>query len=411
MNSPARRDDPLGWSPERLIHRQTYIDLIRSYLADYGSQRNLARALGLSEPYLSYLLEPVRRADRGQREHWSALLSAAGYEAAEAFKYVKTPSEARAQQIAGLLGCDSDRREALLEEVRLARRARRPPRFAQPMPDSQATAALRVIGDIHQTALYSTAELQTASSYARVWELAQGLPASIDPACNPAEFAQVLMFLHDTAQALGRADLALGFARRAIGALPVPPGATREPAPVTRLRVNALLAEAVSLNTLGLHRFALLSVAYAQSLPGLGEEPATWQRSLHEQRLTAMAWQPRVSRYEADAVADQARSLVPGDLVLQAGITRRLLDVYLARLAGRASRRADQLADELQEVSPTGAAISPMRRAQILRTLARYHQQRKTSQDTTEQLISECLRITTEANLIHERAELIREFA
>src|SRR5215469_10389159 len=41
-----RPGDSRGWSPERLIHRQTYIDLIRAYLADYGTQRDLARALG-----------------------------------------------------------------------------------------------------------------------------------------------------------------------------------------------------------------------------------------------------------------------------------------------------------------------------------------------------------------------------
>jgi hypothetical protein len=411
MNAPARCDDPRGWSPERLIHRQTYIDLIRSYLVDYGSQRNLARALGLSEPYVSYLLEHARRAGTGQHEHWSVLLTAAGYEVAEAFKYVKTPSEARAQQIAGLLGCDRDRREALLAEVRLARRPLNPSQFARPMSASQANAALRVIGDTHQAALYSTAETETASSYARVWDLARDLPASIDPGRDPAEFAQALMFLHDTAQALGRPDLALGFARQAIGALSLPAGSAREPAQVTRLRMNALLAETVSLNTLGLHRSALLSAAHAQTLPGLLEEPGTWLRSFLEQRLTAMSRQPRASLYEAEAGADQALGLVCDDHVLQAGITRRLLDVYLTRLTGRASRRADQLAADLRHVGRTDAIMSPMRRAQILRTLARYHQQRTADHAATEQLVGDCLRITTEANLVHQRAELVREFA
>jgi len=36
-----------AWDPERLIHRQTYIDLIRAYLRDYGSQHDLARALAM----------------------------------------------------------------------------------------------------------------------------------------------------------------------------------------------------------------------------------------------------------------------------------------------------------------------------------------------------------------------------
>ena len=170
MSASAQRGDSRGWSPDRLIHRQTYIDLIRSYLADYGSQRNLARALGLSEPYVSYLLEPARRSHGLRHEHWSVQLSAAGYQVAETFTYVKTPSEARAHQIAALLGRDRDRREALIEEVRQARRAHLPPQFGQPISASQASAALRVIGDVHQAALYGTTEAETASSYARVWE-------------------------------------------------------------------------------------------------------------------------------------------------------------------------------------------------------------------------------------------------
>lgn len=411
MNVSTWLGDPRGWSPARLIHRQTYIDLVRSYLDDYGSQRQLARALGLSEPYVSYLLEPVRALDGPRDEHWSVQLSAAGYQVAEAFKYVKTPSEARARQIADLLCQDRDRRDALLEEVRQARRADRPPQFRHLISAGQANAALRVIGDVHQGALYGTTEAETASSYARVWELARDLPAAIDRGHAPAEFAQALMFLHDTAQALGRPDLALSSARQAIGGLPTPEGRRvgEVHTPVTRLRVNALLAEAVSLNTLGLHQSALLTVTYARILPGLDDEPGIWLRSFLEQELTAMASQPRVSRYQADAIADQALGLVPDDPVLQAGITRRLLDIYLSRMTSRIARRADRLADDLRSASTDGT-MSPLRRVQVLRTLARYHQRRLADQATAEGLIGNCLHIVTEACLIQERRQLVREF-
>jgi hypothetical protein len=406
----GRRDSPPDWAPERLIHRQTYIDLIRAYLSDYGSQRDLARALGLSEAYVSYLLEPLRLANDRTAAHWSVLLAAAGYEIAETFKYVKTPSQARAARISRLLTSDAERRDVLVEHIRLSRGHAGPAPFARPLQAVHAQAALRVIGEIHQAALYSPAGPETAASYARVWELARDLPTSIDPGRDPAEYAQTLMYLHDTAQALGRPDVALGFTRQALRALSVPGRQSREPHAVTRLRVNAFLAEAVTLNTLGLRRVALRSITHAETMPGFGEEPEVWLRSFLEQRLTAMSALPRVSRYDADSIAEQALSLVPGDRVLQAGVTRRHLDVYLTRQSARSGRKAGRLAEELRSAVSAGITMSPMRHAQILRTLARYHL-RMSDRAATEHLIRDCLRVTTEANLVHQRAELVREFA
>ena len=210
-----------SWDLDRLMHRQTYIDLIRAYLVDYGSQRDLACALGFSEAYASYLLEPLRLTSGGRQSgHWSVLLCAAGHEVAEAFKYVKTPAEVRACQIAEQLLTDADRRDVLLYHINMARRAARPPPDSPAMSAGAARAALEMVGEIHQAALYDPAEPVTASSYARVWAQARYLPAQIDSRLNPAEHAQALMYLHDTAQVLGRPDLALGFARQAIRVLP-----------------------------------------------------------------------------------------------------------------------------------------------------------------------------------------------
>jgi transcriptional regulator with XRE-family HTH domain len=403
-----RPGDPCSWSPDRLIHRQTYTDLIRAYLADYGSQREFARVLGLSEPYLSYLLEPVRVPDMRKAEHWSVLLAKTGYEIAEAFKYAKTPSQARAERIARLLTSDAERRDVFLEHVRLARTASSREPLTATLPTGQAQAALRVIGDIHQAALHSPAGADTVSSYASVWELAAPLPAAIHPRHDRADYAQALMYLHDVAQALNRPDLGIGFARRAIAALPLPDRPGCEPPQETRLRVNAFLAEVVTLNTLGLHRQALGSIDHAETLPGFAVEPETWLRSFLEQRLTALAWLPRSSRYAIDALADRALSLVPADQILRAGVIRRQLDAYLTRLTPRSARAADRLAIELRLAIAPDATTSPMRRAQILRTLARLHRQ-SGDHATTGQLIGDCLAITTEANLLHQRSALIRE--
>lgn len=398
------------WDPERLIHRQTYISLVRAYLLDYGSQHDLARALGLSEAYASLLLAPLHLgASRHEVVHWSALLLAAGYEVAEAFKLIKTPSLARAQQIADHLCTDAERREVLLHHINLARGSVKPSAPATaPLSASEADAAIRAIGDVHQVALYHSSEASTAASYAQVWRKALATSEAIDPWHNPAGHAQVLMFLHDTAQALGRADLALGFARKAIRITSA--GTSRRLSDdLIRLRINAMLAEAVSLNTLRLPREAATTIDHAESLPGYNREPDVWQRSFLEQRLKSVTGSMRASIYSSESTAEAALCLASGDTILQAGIKRRLMDVYLRKPTGRNRRIADELAYDLWEAA-NSSGISPLRRAQVLRTLARYSALTG-DYATMTATISECLRVTIDANLIHQRQELAREFA
>lgn len=398
-----------SWEPERLAHRQTYIDLIKAYLGDYGSQRDLARALGVSEVYISYLLKPVRLAEGHPAAHWSSLLAAAGYEVADAFRFAKTPSQTRARQIAEHLVTDADRRAALLYHVAMARQPVRPAAAGlQPLAGTEVRRALRAVGDIHLDALGNPVESVAAASYARVWRHARNLPAGVDPRRYPVDHAQALIFLHDTAQVLGRADLALGFARRALAVLPEDKHGNAIDYGAARLRINAILAEVVSLNTLALPAQASGASTHAESLTGFRDEPQTWLRSFLEQRLASMAALPRASRYEAESTADMALSLVPADGIVQAGIRRRLMDVYLTRLTARVARRAGPLASALSGAVAPGTGMSPLRRAQILRTLARYH---CLAGDRGEavRLIAECLRVTSDANLIHQRAELIRE--
>lgn len=86
------------------------------------------------------------------------------------------------------------------------------------------------------------------------------------------------------------------------------------------------------------------------------------------------------------------------------------MDIYLTRLTARNRRKTDQLADRLRPVVATGSAISPLRRAQILRTLARYSRSVKDTAGTAA-MVTECLRVTAEANLIHQRRELVRDFS
>lgn len=217
------------------------------------------------------------------------------------------------------------------------------------------------------------------------------------------------MFLHDSAQVLGRADIALGCARKAIGILQSNRTGTASSDDPVRLHINARFAEVVSLSTLGLRNEARVAIASTEPLRGYRHEPETWLRSFLEERLNSITGF-RASIYDAERTADMALHLVPDDAILQAGVTRRLMDIYLTRLTARNRRKAEQLADRLRPFVTPGFAMSPLRHAQILRTLARYSRSVKDTAGTAA-MVGECLRVTAEANLIHQRRELIRVFS
>lgn len=395
----------------RAFHRQMYVDLIRAYLRDYGSQKDLARALRLSEAYVSFLIEPLRQPDSARRiSHWSWVFDSADYQIADAFKYAKTPSRSRARQMADELSTDSDRRDVLLHHVEFARPGRHltgePP---TPMSADEVSEVLRLIGDQHQVALHSPDESANRAAYGQVWAQTRRLAESIDPLRMPVEYAQSLMFLHDAAQVANRPDLALGYARRAVSALSASRSGVRQRDAVVRLRINALLAEAVSLNTLGLRSDSMAVIGHAARLPGYHDEPESWLRSFLEQQLTALAADQRVSIYLAESIAEQAQSLVPGDTVLRAGINRRLLDLYITHASPRSRRKAASLSAKLGERASREGEMTPLRRAQVLNTLTRYYRSIGDSSQARE-LFAMCLKVVANAQLDHQRKQLFRNY-
>ena len=392
----------------RALHRQMYMDLIRAYLRDYGTQKDLGRALGISEAYISFLLEPLRTAEMNRNAaHWSSALTAPEQEIAGVFKFLKTPSEERAQQITDQLCTDMQRRDFLLHQIDLARKSvSQAHEDSATIPADQARFALTTIGNIHQIALFDSDAVANRDAYLSVWTRAAGLVEVIDPARDPVEYTQTLMYLHDAAQVFNRPDLALECARKAILALSHP-SAKRSPQVVVRLRINAFLAEAVSLNTLGLSAEAMAVIDQAARTPGYQDEPESWLRSFLEQQLTAFRRSQRISIYQAEKVADLAISLVPADRIVRTGITRRLLDVYVSHATARSRRKADQLAAQLRSSASTSGYMSPLRRAQVLVSLHRYFRSINEENIATECFL-ECMLVTKQANLFHQQRELLR---
>jgi hypothetical protein len=399
------------WPSYRALHRQMYVDLLRAYLLQYGSQRALATALGFSDAYLSLLLEPLRSPSDGSRKlaYWAAAARRPPYEVAEALRALKNPSLDRAKQLADHLCSDEERREVLLYHINQASRSwPSTSRAEKRLSAEEAQQVTLSLGAMHHAALHSSDPNAARTGYAQVWESGRAAAALIDERRQPLEAARVLMIVHDAACILNRFDLALGYARRAILILDEHPN-PRASHEHIRLRTNAALAEALALNDLGLHHEALAVGEQAKTLPGYRVEPESWLRSFLEQRLRSLERTRRASIYDAERTAEQARELVADDPILIAGVDTRLADVYLAQPSPRSLRRAQALVERLVPFSQREAGEPPLRRVLALRTAAQYFNQ---TGDCTMRadLLCRCIEIADAAGLAHQRAKVEREY-
>jgi hypothetical protein len=358
----------------RMLHRQMYIDLIRAHLREEGTQAELARALGVTEAYLSFAMEPVRplptrTAKAPVRRHEAVWVDIADLPLAhvrEELKVLKTPSAERARQIATYLALTDEPRDRLLSHADMARGGDFAASPLQPLGSAELRPALRTVGDAHQLGLYSTNADDARRAYGRVWLLARDLLNRIAPQTHAVEYAQTLMFAHDAAQVLNHHELALFYARRASLVL-TEQNARSEDA--LRLRLNALLAEVVTLNSLGLRRDALGLAQRAREAPNYLVEPRTWTRSFLEEELTAMVRDPRI--YDAEKTANNALDIIAGESIHETTIRLKLMEIYLSRGTARSLRRAKALAEQI-DPSPATAGAS-LRQVRAFRALALYH--------------------------------------
>jgi hypothetical protein len=121
-----------------------------------------------------------------------------------------------------------------------------------PLCGDEVAEALEVIGALHAVALHGTDPPDTRLAYSQVWDTALHVLDGMDAKQYPVEYAQVLMFLYNAASVLNRQDLALGYARHATLVLAEHTANGTSNDYLIRFRINALAAEVLSLNNLGL---------------------------------------------------------------------------------------------------------------------------------------------------------------
>ncbi|MGW6790867.1 hypothetical protein [Streptomyces chartreusis] len=276
--------------------------------------------------------------------------------------------------------------------------------LTNPLGSDEVAEIIHVIGQIHAIGIHGFDAQDARVAYSRVLESARQVVYRVDRFRFPVEYAQILMFLHDAASVLNRHDLALQSAGQALLSLGESSARGTVRDYIERFRVNAILAEVVSLNNLGLCGDASEVAIRAKGLPGYGMEPEHWRRSLREQQLKSMASTPRLSSIRhAEMVADEALTLARARTPQQVGTQCHLLNVYIAH---RSMRKAARLVGQLAEVNEGG--LQPLYRIRMLRSLARYYSVVGDSR-LAEDLLVRGRDIALSADFTHQAEEIRRQ--
>jgi hypothetical protein len=411
---------------DRLYHRQMYIDLVSAYLRDYGSRAKLARALGITEGAISQLLSPAslpdpeqhrlspdrrpRRARKTPRHpYWAdLLLEPPPGDLASSLSLLKTPNRERAEQIAGELRTEGKRRERLLYHMAMARRVVREPGDEPAYADEdEVVDRLRSLGTEFESALYTGEPMEARIGYAHVWDVSSQFLEHIDPVRQPIERVQVLLMLQDAASVLNESDRALEYARRAI--LLLSTDAARRHPMCDRFLTNAMLAEVVSLNELGLADDARDIADHALAHARYQDEPHVWRRSFLEQRLKSLSRIPGNNLFDAEATADEALALAPEGHGEIGGINAYLVQMYVRRGLSRSLGKAGRLIDSLRSAAAS-TTTSTVRRMRMLRAIAAYAYARH-DEDLLTETVWQALELSESAGLLHEADSLMRWLA
>ena len=394
-------DGGVAWQ----FHRQMYVDLLCAYIIEYGSRRDVARALGVTEPFVTYLLTPgdARGPTGGPRP-------------------LKTPSGARADQLAALLCADGERRAVLLRHIAGARRGSAPaPAWSEAREAGQGHChgachssddPFPLLEKLHAAATFGASHAQARTAYAVLWRQGHAALRVIDACRQHARFAQVLLFLHETACVLDRADLALDYARRA--QLVLGGGGTGEEAH-DWLALGAARAEVVALNNLGLAPAARQAALHVeQTMVRGGMTSALWLPHLYRDRLTSLRRIKRFAISEAEILYDRAAALA-ADGETQVLLEERVAGALLAHGTPRSLRKARPLIErglpyaDGRGAQRGGLRLGPLHRAQLLRTATLYAWKVR-DQELWTHCLRRCLRVVTAAGLTHQRRQLERQY-
>ena len=378
---------------EAQLHREVYIALLNSALQEKASKRHLAEHIGITQQYLSYLLNPET----------------------DDLHNFRVPSAKIAQKIASTLPLEREQREHLLEHMYLARdgtshttQTLRSELLAHPIEHF-----LQELRDAHQEANFATDPHLSRMKYLVVRDTCKMLLEYPILYTYPLNTVEVRMMLHDAQCLLNRTEDALYHAKlaRAIMDSLSRDDYYREQERFDSYHIEVFRAEARAYSDLRLYREAYDKCLEAEASDAMRYQPAAAIPQLYRDKLQALCRKPRFALSEAEGLVAQVTAICESSSNDLAPRWLFMTNQYLARayLNHQNMKKAQNILKVIIEEINTIPHLGPLHQTLFLKTYAKFRWQEG---DCTEweYFIKQALTYAVEAGLAHQISDIKRTY-
>ncbi|MCC9075952.1 hypothetical protein FKZ61_007495 [Litorilinea aerophila] len=386
---------------EALLHREVAVQTLQGLLRERGSKERLARQLGVSPQYLSYLLDP-----------WNH----------------RTPSPALARRLVAALPLEPEQRATLWEHLMLCQVNRLEARRAAFL-EGRRSVLLNAEEHLHQL-LQASAEAQFGPNavsrvkYRLVYEGGRYLAQVVGPREDLRVFIEASLVAHNAANVLNYPVSALWMARQ-VNYVPeeIWLQALRDREEAIHYQVYGLLATATAYHNLGLYGEEYACCDQAEALlaeAGTTRLQENWLPHLYRNKLNALMYTPRFSIGEAENIAHRAQEVIEraSGHTLESPFGQLLLFLIQVSLGRAYIRNANRRRLNKAEVVLRGCydalaympLVGPLHRTLLLRAMAEMYG-KMGSQEYRRHFLRSAYQEASAAGLTHQRARILAKLS
>jgi len=373
---------------EAQLHREVYIATLKSLLQEKASKRQLAEQIGITQQYLSYLLNA---------------------QTDDPYSF-RIPSPKVAEKIANALPLESEQREHLLKHIYLARDGTsqitstlRSELLAHPLED-----VLKELRDAHQEANFATDPQIARIKYLVIRDTCKMLLEHAVLYTYPLNTVEVCLLLHDAQCILNRTADALyhaKLARAVIDSLSYNKADDKER--LCSYQIQILRAEARAYCDLRLYREAYETCLQAETSDAMRYQAEDCRPQLYRDKLQALCRKPRFALSEAEGLVARVRTICDGADNELAARWLFMADQYLARayLNHYNLKKAKRLLSAILTQMDAIPHLGPLHQTMFLKTYARFRWLEGDSAEW-EYFLRRALTSAMDAGLTHQISDI-----
>lgn len=337
---------------EARLHQELYVAMLDSLLSERGSIQALAKRANVSTVYLSN----IRNLD---------LLPP------------RIPLPKTAKKIADGLAAPPEIRDTAHQHMVLAHERRvqtqhfvKAEFLDRSLPDLAAE-----LGDHHHRATFAETPALAHRHYLALAETVAQALREFSAEEDPLAFVRLCLIRHDVSSTLDRAYEALWYAKRARFTMEhLDPARYRPSRDLAEyLTINALYAEAISYDNLGLYRDALTYYAQAGDTEASQQQLSYWKHAIIRGKIKALSQIPRFSITEVENLADEGKEACHATSAEIAPLFELLIAeaLIVAYVRHANYREAERIMHDCLERLDKVPMIGPIHRTTILQACAR----------------------------------------